>query len=410
MKKVLIISNFFPPLNNIAAKRYGIMCKYFEKNGYIPYIIAGAANSCYLGSKHDLEVPVPEKNIIRVNVEGKNIKSKGVKLLFDFWDKTKFRARIIDSRDVLWYENVIENIDLNKFKDIDIVIGTYGIAGNLYIAKYIAGKLGCPYIADLRDFISDFHVMPDGYKHFYQLDYIAERYFLSSADGIVTISPGQKKIIQRRYPDKKVVTIFNGWEGDSIENTCDIQEKYIYYAGSMYEHRNVGLKLLIKALKKVNEKENIKMIIRSIGPKALDRKAKKIIKQMGMEHCVRILPAATDDIVKAERSRSYINIVLSSVDEVRPEMQSILPGKTYEFMREKVPILAITSPKSDLARLLSYTDKGLGTTAVDEMVKFILNANGNFAGNRNVEKFSREKQASRLCKYMDYIIKTEAVK
>lgn len=39
MKKLLIISSHFPPLNTMAAKRYGYMCKYMKKNGYDPYII-----------------------------------------------------------------------------------------------------------------------------------------------------------------------------------------------------------------------------------------------------------------------------------------------------------------------------------------------------------------------------------
>ena len=39
MKKVLIVSYFFPPLNIIAAKRYGTMSKYFIKNGYEPYVL-----------------------------------------------------------------------------------------------------------------------------------------------------------------------------------------------------------------------------------------------------------------------------------------------------------------------------------------------------------------------------------
>ena len=39
MKKILIVSYYFPPLNLIAAKRYGTMCKYFEEYGFEPYII-----------------------------------------------------------------------------------------------------------------------------------------------------------------------------------------------------------------------------------------------------------------------------------------------------------------------------------------------------------------------------------
>ena len=38
MKKILIVSYYFPPLNAMASKRYGYMCKYFRENGYEPEI------------------------------------------------------------------------------------------------------------------------------------------------------------------------------------------------------------------------------------------------------------------------------------------------------------------------------------------------------------------------------------
>ncbi len=39
MRKVLIISYYFPPINMLASKRYGTMCKYLEENGYKPYVL-----------------------------------------------------------------------------------------------------------------------------------------------------------------------------------------------------------------------------------------------------------------------------------------------------------------------------------------------------------------------------------
>ena len=67
MKKLLIVSAHFPPLNTMASKRYGYMCKYMEKYGFEPYILTTRPRGGgYLNSKLDLEVPLSEERIIRI--------------------------------------------------------------------------------------------------------------------------------------------------------------------------------------------------------------------------------------------------------------------------------------------------------------------------------------------------------
>ena len=74
MKNVLIVSAHFPPLNTMAAKRYGYMCKYMEENGYKPYILTQRARGgAYLNVKMDLALPVFKEQIIRIGELGINL-------------------------------------------------------------------------------------------------------------------------------------------------------------------------------------------------------------------------------------------------------------------------------------------------------------------------------------------------
>lgn len=407
MRNVLIVSFYFPPLNSIAAKRYGTMCKYFRENGYEPYILTTVKDNRFFGSKHDLAIPISEKNIIRIarKEPDSGIKAYGISKWMTLFDKLKLASRVMESGDLLWYENIKEMVDLKRLKSVDIVIGTYGPMGNLYAAKYIAKRLGCPYIAELRDFISDWKWLPDGYRQSYMLDSIVERRMLSLADGIVVVAPRVKKILQRRYPQKRIVTIFNGWDESRAETISGSQEKYLYYAGSLDEHILEGFIILLRALKKVNEKENVKFILRLVGFQKLNNRAKEIVREMEMENKVMILSPAAGDVIKEERGRAYINVVLNAIHEEEQEWMAMMCGKTYEYMNEKAPILAVTPPKSDLAQVISYTKKGIGTIAEDEIVDFILHTNSKYEGNDNVRKFSRKYQAKRLCRFMDYILK-----
>ena len=409
MKKVLIISYYFPPLNSMAAKRYGTMCKYFKACGYEAYILTTTINECdYLGAKRDLEVPIPLENIIRIGKEKqiKGIQEKVIHWFNGILYKRKFCSRAIMGYDeLLWYEKVRKKIDWEKFKDIDIIIGTYGPIGNLYIAKYLSDKLKCFYVADIRDLISEWQEAEDGYRRCYKIDQMIEKMLLSSANGIVTTTHGFKKILQNKYNSKRVITIYNGWDKTQIGQRGHSEEKYLYYAGSLYEHRLDGFGLLLNALKKINEKENIKLIVRSIGPKKLDDKARKMVAKMGMTSYITILPSAPFEVINEEQREAYIHIILSSVQEENIDQMVTVPGKTYELMNEKAPVLAITSKKSDLAKILAYTNKGIATTSEDEIIQFILHDHNQYIGNNHIRKFSREYQAKRLCGFMDEIVK-----
>lgn len=88
-------------------------------------------------------------------------------------------------------------------------------------------------------------------------------------------------------------------------------------------------------------------------------------------------------------------------------MLAILPGKTYEYICDRPPVLGIAPKKSDLAWLLSYTEKGVASSSIDEIVDFILHASNKYKGNDNVKKFSREFQAARLCGFMNAIIRSK---
>ena len=88
MKNVLIVSYYFPPINMIAAKRYGTMCKYFEKYGYKPYILTTRHNrSVWLDVKMELELPVNKDQIIRIGKPEENcvVDNFAIKIVLRFF-------------------------------------------------------------------------------------------------------------------------------------------------------------------------------------------------------------------------------------------------------------------------------------------------------------------------------------
>lgn len=411
MKRVLIVSYCFPPVNIIGAKRFGTMCKYLEQNGYKPYVLTTRPGG-YWGTDiaMDLDLPIGRQQIIRIGSNSSNgiIHSFWGKCLINLLDKCRYVSRTVSAVSLGWYELVRKDLDLEQLRDIDIIIGTYPLMENLFVAYYLSRRLKCPYIADIRDLISDYSEVPKGYKRIKWVDSIVERFILGRAGGIVTVTPGFKRLLRRRYPDKLFKVVFNGWDKASLQTafSCENNKKYLYYAGSLYPHRLESFQLLMRCIYRVNveKKENIKLVIRPIGPKWLNAELKQQVKQNKMQKYVVILESANEQVVWEEQEKAYINVTLSTIHEDDVALMTTVPGKIYELLNRKAPVLAIVPSHSDVGKILDYTNKGIASVSEEQITEFILGECEQYKGNKKINYFTRKRQAIRLCQFMDHIL------
>lgn len=404
-KKVLIVSNHFPPLNSMAAKRYGFMCKYMYDNDYEPYVITTRARGGgYLNTKNDLAVPIPEENIIRIGAMGIQYPIAGVlpTIMIDNYRKKKKRSRIMEEGSWGWFEKVKKEIELEKLQDIDIVVGTFSPVGNLLVGKYIAKKLNIPFIAEIRDLISDYDENSIWNAQEKRKEIFLEKCLLHGVDGIIAVTDGFKRILSERYPRTKIVSIYNGWEDNGQPVFSEKKSKYMYYAGSLYEHRVEGLILLFGIIK--NMDEEIEIRIRSLGPESLDNRLRNEIYKMGLQDRVKLLKPMPEKVIQREQAEAYINLLVSSLHGDDPALMATLPGKLFELMRVDSPILAIASEKAEIGNVLSMTKKGIATSDERKIRNFILSSYVDFKGNKMVLDYSRKNQTRKLCHFMDQLL------
>lgn len=412
MKKILIVSYFFPPVNMIASKRYGTMCKYFEENGYMPYVLTTKHDEATAeGMRLDLNIPIDKEQIIQIGSVRRNDgpQNFGLNIITELLKHYKYYSRTIGTGDIGWYECVKAEEKLEMLKGIDVIIGTFPPMSNLFIALWLSKKLNVPFIAEVRDLISDYSSMPIGYKHAFWIDRVIERNVLKKAAAIVPVTFGFKEILKARYPKKKMRVVYNGWDGEWIDakNEQEIRtEKYLYYAGSFYLHRLDSFQLLVSCLKKINahREEKIKFIVRSDGPAALTVKARQIVQQEKMAEHVRVLGSVSEDVVRKEQEKAYINIVLSSIHSDDKALMTTVPGKVYELLKVRAPVLAVVPECSDVAKVLKYANKGIASIREKEIIEFIAKKHDDYAGNQKVDFFSRRNQAKRLCGFMDSLL------
>lgn len=248
MKKLLIVSAHFPPLNTMASKRYGYMCKYMEKYGFEPYILTTRPRGGgYLNSKLDLEVPLSEERIIRIGDLGIDypcLESEINEVLYQY-SNDRVGSRIIEEQSLGWYYKVKNELDMEKLKDIDIVIGTFPAIGNIWVGRYVAEKLEKPFVVEIRDLISDYSESCNKNAFYQNIELQLEQKLVKDSAGIVAVTSGFREILRERYPNHKIITVYNGWEIQDKEDNHNKKNDYLYYAGSLYEHRVESIKIAI---------------------------------------------------------------------------------------------------------------------------------------------------------------------
>lgn len=405
-RKILIVSNHFPPLNTMASKRYGYMCKYFEDNGYEPYILTARPRSGgYLDAKLDLEVPIASSHIIRMGDLGivYPINNPWKNLLIHEYKCHNIRSRIVDEEAIGWYEKIKEEIDIRKFLDFDLVLGTFPFIGNLMTAYYIAKKIKKPFVIEIRDLMSDYTEGFDRSGLERKFELMREQRILRKADGIVAVTEGFNKILRKRYPTKKIVTVYNGWKDNDICIKNQDKENYIYYAGALYEHRVESLRLLFETIKKYNIDIGVK--IRSLGPEILNDKLRGFIDEFNLQEKVELLNAASEKVVREEQSRAKINLLVSSLNPSDQALMATLPGKLFELMRLDSAILAIVDETSEVSGILNYTGKGKALSSAEAICRFVCDEYIKYQGYREkVNNYSRRRQAAKLCSFLDTVV------
>lgn len=410
MKNVLIISYNFPPVNNIAARRFGEMVSFMEQHGWKPHIITSQSHGV-------LPVEVDEKQCIRIAIHPQvgnridiidyesNKMPDILEKLRLILGKTNIRFRMFD-RTILNWGKIVKNETatiLTNFPKIDLVITSYGPAASIWLGRWFSFKYGAPWIADYRDLGA---LRRDEKPSFaYKIDCIIEKQILKSCSGITTVSKTLSDLLNKAY-NKPCQVIYNGWaqktEKQSVNN---LMGNYIYYAGQLYSQQLESVYICLEALKHF---DFLQFKIRSLGPAELERKILDYANTIGIGKRVHIMPATNPNIVEIEMRQAIVNLVVDVLDENDQWTAGSLTGKFLQLMPGRVPILSIARPDNEMGEILERSGRGRLCSSIDQITNFLNEVQAGketFSGDIDiVNEFSKENQAENLCRFFDEIL------
>ncbi len=402
MKKILIISYSFPPLNNIAARRFSEMIPTLQDEGLEVHVLTTK-------SEGDLSLNSKIKNIERIGEHPQKslaLINKKKKLSTRFRHQLGFSLRTFDSSLFVAFKQLFNMRLIKHYQEvgIDLIIASFGPASSLWVGHFLARILKIPWIADFRD-LGALHQTSFDHKNpiSKRLDKSIERHLIKTAIGLTSVSYALALELKKAYR-KPVDVIYNGWNDNDEITICHLRsttenrmvDKYtFYYAGTLYEHQLDSVFILLNALKH----SNYKLVARLLGPAKLKEKLLGYSQSNNCSENLLILPPAVNAVILQEQANSFANIVFEDLKHDFDFKKGVLTGKFLRLLIEKPPILAIARDDSEIGEILTQTKKGQLITSSEEVACFIRNVENDCFSRPNrerIKEFSKVEQGKKL--------------
>jgi len=408
MRKVLIITFYFPPSSNIAALRARGLAKYLPKFGWHPYVLTPKiySSSIFYESCKIVETPYSplmkkmkiyfglqqDENIARVLQKNKYPKLK--KFLLNFLIKASLEVLAYPDPMKNWLPFALKYAqEIIKNEKINAIISTAPPATCHIIAHHLKKKFAIPWIADFRDLWVQNHYYP--YTRIRKsLEKRLERKIIKNADALVSVSEPLAEKLKSFHNARNVYSITNGFDIDELApDNFPLNSKFtITYTGNLYEGKR-DPSLLLKALSILIQEKNINtedVDVRFYGPKELW--LENLISSYNLNNIVKQYGIFPREVILKIQRESQLLLLLTWND---PAEEGVYTGKIFEYLAARRPILAIGGSKV-VIELLKNTNSGIHASNIIELKDILFNTYQQF---KNLGYVSYEGKLSAIMKY-----------
>lgn len=422
MKRVLIITYYWPPSAGAGVQRWLKFAKYLPSFGWQPIIytpenpdfdlkdsglIADIPKDCVV-LKNKIREPYAAVKLFSGNKpintgivgDGKN-KSKSKKLLN--WIRGNF---FIPDPRVMWRKPSVKFLSryLEENK-VDLIVTTGPPHSMHLIGLDLKKRLGLPWIVDIRDpwskldFLDTFHVTDRNRKKYEQM----ESDVLNSCDQVIATSYSMPELLQP-FPIEKFSTITNGYDVDDFANyTPQSSDRFvIYHAGLLNKLRNpvhLWKALRIKCQVDVEFKANL--LIHLVGNIDTDISSELLSDPILGAHVKIEGYKDHEEVINDYANASLLLLLINNTDNSKVN----IPGKLFELLAASKAILAFGKDDDDAVRIVKesgHRHVNYSATIEEKGLNSILNAKIEMSGSNY--GFSRKSLTHGLVKQLEELI------
>lgn len=353
--KLLIIVNWYPPDQRVPARRWGGLVSELQKIGVDCTVLSAGDGAFWTGvgdaGERIIRLPISNRAPKRVH-NARSLRERIriiIKNTIRFFIPLFFRGRNIK----IWRDALISHPEVTQAaQECEVVVASYGPIAPLLLGRYIASIYNKPSIIDIRDSFQ----AKEGVAFFLsrKVSRFIERRLLSQANARITIGKRLASYMTNQY-GLAFHAIYNGWSDedaqmqlqDNCEGADEDESPYLYYAGTIYQHRLDALMLVLKALRNVELKLRVRVL--SDNTK---QGLQTVVEEHGMADRVDLLPPVSSTAVAEEMSRSCGLLVFENVNSSELH-DGTVTGKLFGLLASGMPGIAVCSPSSEIQEIVA---------------------------------------------------------
>lgn len=378
MKKILILTYYWPPSGGAGVQRWLKFTKYLPEYGYEPHVIV-PKNPNYPSYDPSLISDVSTlAKIIEIPIwEPYNIYRKFMGFSEDFkinhtfshgsssntwksniamWLKTNL---FIPDPRIFWIFNTVPFIrEYVKNNQISTIITT-SPPHSLQLIGLVIKKLNpsIKWIADYRDPWTTIYYAESLPRNFLskKLNSFFERLCLKYADKIITVSPSLADELGV-IAQKKIEVITNGFDTEDfkIQGTVTYKTFNLAYIGTLYKEYNMPF--FWEVLSEIcAENAEFKMNLKLTIAGSVDSDILKQLDKLGLTSNISNLGYVDHDKVSDIINETHVLLITTPYRNNK----GILTGKIFEYLSSRKPIFCVTSKDNDLWNLIGSSRAGV---------------------------------------------------
>ncbi len=355
MKQLLMIVPFFPPMAGGGVYRPLSFVKYLELYGWQATVVTPKGDAFWIRDE-GLTAQVPKScDVVRTRVmsgqallaglrraKGRpGATSKRSSRLFSFMRRVAAGVLLPDTY-VGWYPYALKAaIEAAGKKSFEALYSTSPPETSHLIALRIHDATGLPWVADFRDPWMNLYLLPPPTRLHAALHRRMEKRVCRRAHAVVT-TLWQESLLRERYPFLKSVTrIPNGYDGFEVESVKDLAPEpgrfHMLHAGMLTQKRSAlpflrGLKMFLDGRPDARRR----VLVTFVGPR--EDRNEKVVQSLGLRDTVEFRDAVSHEETLKLEKRAHILLLIKHSN---PAYAGIVPGKLYEYVGLRRPVLGL---------------------------------------------------------------------
>lgn len=417
LKPILIITYYWPPSGGAGVQRWLKFSKFLPEFGWRPIIFTPENPDFDLKDESLLKDINPEVEVLK----------------FPIWEPYRIFKKLTGQKEIKQGQ-ILESSKRSSLKSLAI-----WIRGNLFVpdprifwvkpsVNYLQGILetngikhiittGPPHsmhligaklkikvpsltwVADFRDPWTQWEILHEMKisKPIWKRHKKLEQQVFKVANSLLVTSHSAAKEFEE-LGARRVKVITNGFDSDDFEEvtTSAREVKVISHIGMLSNQRNP--QVLWESLSELALTEKFQLKLTGII-------SSDVLNDIQAFEALKDMITVQDSIPHAELSEHYAGSELLLLIQTKTDrLQTQLPGKLFEYLQAKKPILCIGDTESDLARILAETDAG-ACYAYDDKLGVLTFLKAFFSGElqfefQHIEKYNRKALTEALSSWL----------